>query len=614
MTWTTKPPLLEDRMKSQLLFIQSLLQDCNSWCCISTNRDFETITVRVKHEGFSFLAITLPNFCKDFERSLDIGYVDHDMFLSFKKHAALPRFLGGLLDLVFDRDSGLLLDVPCHTAIFFVRQITLAYKKTLRSCTSARNKGAIDEYVQCEKEVKACEEEISNSGSIQLDSFDRASSLLWGSSLSRVDRDVYSTRIIPRHGPGSTSERIISNNKYKLRSWHSRLEEYFPSDIFAIPNHGFCDELESLNYLEPEAEIYPRVILVPKTLKTPRIIAIEPVCMQYTQQSLLEVLVYNLERDRLLNGCIGFSDQTPNQELARLSSKDGSLATIDLSEASDRVPNWLVLRMMQRFPHLSGALQASRSTHANVPGYGILPLSKFASMGSATCFPVEAMVFLNIIVSAWMRQLNEPVTKRGLKSLLGRVRVYGDDIVVPVDLVQSVVSELSYFNMKVNRGKSFWTGKFRESCGKDYYDGSDVSVSYVRREFPSSRRNVEEIMSLVSLRNQLYKAGLWKATSCLDDKLRRLAAFPIVEENSPIMGRTSVLPYREERMCPTLHRPLVRGLVAVPAARPSLLDGHAALMKFFLKRGKEPIFDAKHLERSGRPLFVDIKTRWAPPY
>ncbi|DAD51427.1 RNA-directed RNA polymerase, partial [ssRNA phage Esthiorhiza.3_9] len=593
-------------MKSHMLFIQSLLLDCSSWCCTSTTRDFVTIAGRVKHEGFSFLAITLPAFCKDFERCLDRGCVDHTVFQSFKKRGALPLFLGGLLDLVFDRSSGLLLNKPCHTAIFFIRQITLAYKKTLRPCTKARTKGAIDAYIECEKEVQAWTEEFTrHSGSDKLDAFDRASSLLWGSVLSRIDRSVYHTWIIPRHGPGSTSERISSNAKFALKTWHSRLEDYFPSDLFVIPNYGFSEELANVDFLEPDAEIYPRVVTVPKTLKSPRIIAIEPVCMQYTQQSILEVLVEDLERDELLGGSLGFTDQVPNQCLAREGSSGGRLATIDLSDASDRVSNWIVKRMTARFPHVYGALQACRSTHANVPGYGLTPLSKFASMGSAVCFPIEAMVFLNIITSVWLQRLSEPVTRKGLKAFLRTVRVYGDDIIVPVDLVEDVVRELSYFNMKVNSAKSFWTGKFRESCGKDFYDGTDVTVSYVRRDFPTHRRDAEEMISAISLRNQLYQAGLWRTCAFLDNMVRGFAPFPIVEPTSPILGRTSFLPYRGERDDVHLHRPLVRGLVVVSTPPPSVLDGYGALMKFFLKRGNQPAVDAKHLERSGRPLFVD---------
>jgi hypothetical protein len=336
--------------------------------------------------------------------------------------------------------------------------------------------------------------------------------------------------------------------------------------------------------------------------------------MQYAQQSLMEVIVDRLEQSDLLQGSIGFTKQEPNQVYARIGSEDGSLATIDLSEASDRVSNLLVLRMLRPFPHLSGAVQACRSTRANVPGFGNISLSKFASMGSALCFPMEAMVFLTIICIAYEEKLNRPLVKKDLMSFLKKVRVYGDDLIVPVDLVRHVVDVLTRYGLKVNSRKSFWTGRFRESCGKDYYGGSDVSVTYLRRYIPSHRGNVPEMISCYSFRNQLYRAGLWKTVEFLDNHLRRLAPLPTVAETSPVLGRNSFLGYETQRSCEVLHRPLVKGLMVSAPSPKSMISGEGALLKFFLKRGLGPIFDPKHLERYGRPLHVDIKVRWGPAF
>lgn len=594
-------------MKSPMELLRCILADAEMWCCTSTSRDFETISARFKLEGESFLTITLPTFCSDFERGLDQGKVDHTMFLGFKKHKALPRFLGGLLDQVFDRSSGLLVDVPSHNAIFFVRQVTLLYKKVLNPCSDARERKAFEQYVDCEKEVSGWADDVERRA---LARFDHVSSLLWGTIGSHLDHLVYDGSLRPRHGPGKTADRSTGNGKYDNGTWYTRLEEHFPSGDYRIANYGYAEILSGMTFLEPEDEIPVKVVSVPKTLKTPRIIAIEPTCIQYTQQALMECFVDTLEQDDFLQGAIGFTDQVPNQELARIGSEDGSLATIDLSEASDRVSNLLVLRMLQNFPTLSGAVQACRSTKADVPGHGIMPLSKFASMGSALCFPVEAMVFLTVICCGYEQWLNKPLTKRSLKSLLGKVRVYGDDIIVPVEYVRHVVEALETYGFKVNSKKSFWTGKFRESCGKDYYDGSDVSVTYVRRNFPTQRGDVQEMLSLVSFRNQLYKAGLWETVKALDEFLRSLAPLPVVLPTSPVLGRHSFLGFETQKMCPNLHRPLVKGLVVKAVSRKSPISGEGALMKFFLKRGIEPFHDVKHLERYGRPESVDIKIRW----
>ena len=598
-------------MKSLMSLTQSVLADAGIWCCTSTTRDFETVTRRVKHEGVSFLTMTLPSFCRDFESCLDKGYVSSTDFLSFKKTRALPSFLKGLLGLVFDSSSGLLLNIPSTDAIFYIRQITLMFKKILLPCSKRRERKAYAGYIKCESEVTAWNDSATSEQ--LLARFGLVADVLWGPDLSIIDRKVYDVDHVPRHGPGATADRISGNRKFDLRSWTHRLEDYFPSTEFLIPNQGYYRGLDDVDFAEPGSELPVRVITVPKTLKTPRIIAIEPACMMYAQQSILEILVEQLERSDVLSGALGFSDQLPNQRLAQKGSISGNLATIDLSEASDRVSNQLVKRMLRNFPTLSGAVQASRSTRADVPGYGIIPLAKFASMGSALCFPIEAMVFLTIVVLSKEQMLNKPLLGNALKRFLKSVRIYGDDIIVPVDLVPYVVRNLEAYCLKVNVDKSFWTGKFRESCGKDYYGGCDVSVTYIRRLLPSRRSDVQEILSSVSTRNQFYRAGLWRTADFLDTKLGRLAPFPNVLETSPVQGRNSFLGFSVERSCPVLHRPLVKGLVVKAVPRKSVLDGRGALMKFFIKRGTLPIFDPKHLERYGRPEYVDTKIRWASP-
>jgi hypothetical protein len=339
--------------------------------------------------------------------------------------------------------------------------------------------------------------------------------------------------------------------------------------------------------------------------------------MQYTQQALKEIICDQIQSDKdssgenRMNLIVGFDDQEVNQSLAHQGSLNGDLATLDLSEASDRVSNQHVRLLLANHPHLRDAVDACRSRKADVPGYGVVRLAKFASMGSALTFPIEAMVFSVIVFLGIQSQLNRRLTNKDLKSFVGRVRIYGDDIIVPVEFAESVVSYLHTFGYVVNTGKSFWNGKFRESCGKEFYACYDVSVVRVRQKLPARRTDAQEIISTVSLRNQLYKRGLWRVTRELDSLLGRMIPFPAVDQRSPILGRHSFLGYDSERICRDLHRPLVKGMVVVGIIPESPLDGYDALMKWFLKRSNLPVADRFHLERAGRPSAVRIKQKWA---
>jgi hypothetical protein len=357
--------------------------------------------------------------------------------------------------------------------------------------------------------------------------------------------------------------------------------------------------------------------------------------MQYMQQAIQEAIYEGVEKDYILRSLIGFLDQTPNQVLAQKASIDGSYATLDMKEASDRVSYQLVRAMLENHPHLMDAVDSTRSRNADVPGHGLLSLAKFASMGSALCFPFEAMVFITLIFIGIQQELKRPLTRKDIISFLGKVRVFGDDIIVPEEYTHAVVDNLELYGFKVNSSKSFWTGLFRESCGKEYYAGQDVSITKVRQGLPTHRRDAREVVSTVSLRNQLYRAGLWRAVRYLDEQISGVIPFPAVEATSPALGHHSFLrldypdsqdigPSQSDdrysrlpgfragvRWDRDLQRPVVRAFKVTDTLPINTIDDVPALLKFFLKRGDLPL-SSGHLERSGRPRTVDIKARWLP--
>lgn len=611
-------------MKSLMLLWKRVLEDFEYLVSReSTIRDFKTASDRFEHEGRSFLTITLTNFGRDLETGLRQGFVDSSLFTGFRFGGGLPRFLGGFLCRVFDRRTGRLLDEPCLDAIIAVRQLTLMFGKIELECSKERIEAAKRRYIECEQDVRDADASLEPA---RLQSFLRVSHLLFGRVLQNVNLDVQEGKLIPKHGPGATADRLRGNAKWTQQEWTERLEKVFPHWEYLVPGWSLYDRLSNVRILEPGAERPVKVVMVPKTLKTPRVIAEEPTCMQYMQQAILRALVDRIEEDDFSRSVISWQSAERNHALARQGSLDGSFATLDLSEASDRVSNQHVRTLLKYHPPLAEAVDATRSRKADLDGR-IIRLAKFASMGSALCFPMEAMVFATVVFMGIERGLSRPLTRRDLKSLMGSVRVYGDDIIVPTDHALRVVAELEAFGFRVNASKSFWTGKFRESCGQEYYGGEDVTITRIRSPLPTRRADVPEIASTVAARNLLYKDGLWGSSAYLTDYLetRLNISLPIVSESSPALGRTSIWRYdyyRNLRMCPRLHRPLVRALVTSHRSPVSRLDDYGALAKCLIKprEAKErnlldmPVAQLRHLERSGRPQSSSMKLRWVTPY
>lgn len=135
----------------------------------------------------------------------------------------------------------------------------------------------------------------------------------------------------------------------------------FPFLEYCLPSYRHFENAEHVKFLEPSEERPTRLIAVPKTATKPRLIAAEPTCMQYMQQAIQKSLVGQLTLGHTTSWLVGFADQIPNQEMARVGSEDGSLATLDLSNASDSVANWLIEDLFGNFPIFLEAIQACRS-------------------------------------------------------------------------------------------------------------------------------------------------------------------------------------------------------------------------------------------------------------
>ncbi len=613
-------PLRRQAVKSPMLVWMELAQELGERCRVSTHRDIEHVAAREKTEGFSFLTITLPAFGKDFDKVLDIQRVDHSHFAGFKRRGELPVFLGGFFDLIFSRETGVMLDEPSIDAIVAIRQLSRLMSKVELPCSERRRDAAYRAYVETDKELEASMDRVSDE---EIRSFGRMAARLWSDVFSGLDNLHSHGQLTPKHGSGATADRLLGNEKYDLRStkskWYWRLEHGgFHAVEFLLPNSRHWKALEGVEFLSPRNELPVKVTDVPKTLSAPRIIAEEPACMQYAQQSVLEAINQLIIQDELISRFIDPGDQGPNRMMARKGSFTGRLATLDLSEASDRVSSELVWEMGAYSASIQDVLFATRSRYAQVPGYGVIHLAKYASMGSALCFVVEEMVFLTIIFLAIQKQQGRQLRRADIKRFGGKVRIFGDDIIVPAEYALSVQRELETYGLKVNSSKSFWEGNFRESCGKEFFRGYDVSIVKLRSLPPADTQDAQGVISYVSFRNQLDYAGYGRTVEKIDEYLLKVLQghFPWVKETSPVLGRVDSHGgfYEVDHVHPGTFVPMVRGYKVRARLPKNSLSDEGALLKHFLKRGDKPFADKNHLERSGRPRVVGIKLGNGPAF
>jgi hypothetical protein len=443
--------------------------------------DISTFRRRVEHEGLTFLTVTLPLIGKALDsfhstsewqtppyftaREVD-NMVQNELW--FKKAITLvPIFMGSAVEAALNGDP---------VAVDCVRQLSYVFYKLEVAYDEEKVSNFLHQFIQTDEGVGSACNNLSPDGEVIVERM----RCLIGQVLCNTD--PFSIR--PRHGSGATACRTPNWKKYHNFRFYEKLDASYPysEHFFASPTH-LADELDKLENAPVIAVPQARVCLVPKDSRGPRVISCEPAELMFIQQGLMKLLYGTLENHRLTSGQIHFLDQSANRELARLGSITGDLATIDLSDASDRVSLNLVRRVFP--PNWVRAFEACRSEETILPNGELVKLNKFAPMGSACCFPVEALIFWACVASAtggitWTKSLRQRPD----------IHVYGDDIIVPSNLFEVAMSGLETIGLKVNTNKSYWKGPFRESCGGDYYRGYDVTPVRVRKFLSKSRTSI----------------------------------------------------------------------------------------------------------------------------
>lgn len=221
-----------------------------------------------------------------------------------------------------------------------------------------------------------------------------------------------------------------------------------------------------------------RFLTVPKSAKTDRCIAAEP-----TGNSFLQQGVHSYIRRRLKRFGVDLDDQSINQELAR-GAYSSELSTLDLSAASDTIARELVYHLLPF--DWAAFLDSLRSPETLVEGEWIRT-EKFASMGNAFCFELETLIFWAICCSV-----------AELQGGVGRVSVYGDDLIISRSAFDFTVECLTACGFSVNGKKSFKEGNFFESCGMHFHRSVDVTPVY-------QKEALSHPSEIIRAHNRLYR-------------------------------------------------------------------------------------------------------------
>jgi hypothetical protein len=594
-----------------------------------TQKDYTRLLKSIEHEGLGFLTFTHGSMEKAFLQCLSQKKRLGDFaglvrgFSAKSSEDVRPCYLHGLFTLIFDSDGTLKPNAEIN-AIAFVRQWLSMAKKAAVDCTPERVDDAIREWVVTDESLpqhfpgtwdedhptwvrhfghplyrREPDDELPlfpNEKRSWRDIEIRWSDFQELCTLAISDFGIFEPwDIRPKHGPGATADQVMGL-KYEFPTWSRKLQSVFPWDFFASADLGYW---KTTNGREPlEREIPCVMYAVPKTQDAPRLIAAEPTCNQWIQGGIRRFLEQGVAASPLRR-CINFRDQGESQRLALEGSRDDTWSTVDLSSASDRLSSRLVEYVFQCNPALLDALQSCRSRLIKLPDGTYHRLRKFAPQGSAVTFPVQTIIFTLLSLFAVM------LTKGCRASVVLRdhtdlVQVFGDDIIIPGDSYKMLADLLTTLKLKVNESKSFSSGKFREACGMDAYDGHDVTPVRVRR--PYSGSDPTSLESVVNASNNLFDRGYWHTSAALLKTVPE-AERKLMTIGAPDGGAVSLTSFcgsytghLKQRWNDEIHKEEVRCITVKSKTAMQHGDGDSGLVQFFFE---EP--DPLEKYQSGQP-------------
>lgn len=310
---------------------------------------------------------------------------------------------------------------------------------------------------------------------------------------------------VPHFGPGAVAEHLPIVDRWNQIA-SNRVYDFRSPDMVEFWGQG------------AQAPV-ARLHAVPKDWNKKRLITVEPFEQSYLQHYTRENLWRALAHCKIagLRSLVTPKVRDPQMRHRRLAcqgSVDGSLATLDMSDASDLVSFNQVASV---FPaDVMADLERSRSAQFTATTFsGTHDIHMYGGMGNATTFTVETLVFH---AACWAIAEYHRLSFRD-----SFVSCYGDDMIVSTRLAELItdLDLFTEFGWRLNKTKSYWRpiGKFRESCGGQYYAGQDVTLLRYQGGYKG-------IYGLVAYRDLIMRAARNK-------RWRELTWHPWDEQNMP---------------------------------------------------------------------------------
>jgi len=275
-----------------------------------------------------------------------------------------------------------------------------------------------------------------------------------------------------RHGPGAVASRERGREKWNFMYDCFRLPSLLYSDTYSAP----------IGNSDSDVDYYSRLCVVPKDFRGHRLICAEPKELQFAQQGLLKILEGILAGSRITNGHICLDDQMPSFFMSR----HLKFGTIDLKDASDRITLRLLKILLPE--EVYKLVVRFRSTGIILTDGTVLKQYNTAfTMGNALCFPMETLVFWALSLATIKTNagstppLYSSFSKEDIDGLRRvPLRVFGDDIITPLEWVTPVSEILTAAGLVVNKDKTCELSLVRESCGSWWYAGRDCRITKLK--------------------------------------------------------------------------------------------------------------------------------------